>query len=211
PTHVPLGPGARAEVILDGTRFVVSVAERATAVASRESISFKRLLRPTLMAMELAILISFFCAVPTGAALTEADMRSSIPANATPWEVEKLLRWQAQLQARSLHACFDQMPLQCQRAGYVGVGVALDKSGEIRSNWIARSTYDRDCPVDQCMSDVISKWFFEPIPEAIRVILPVQVLRTDKPLPGGPSVASEISHRTKRHACAGALVLDPTR
>jgi hypothetical protein len=33
------------------------------------------------------------------------------------------------------------------------------------------------------MSNVISSWFFEPIPEAMRIVLPVQVLRTDKPLP----------------------------
>jgi hypothetical protein len=34
------------------------------------------------------------------------------------------------------------------------------------------------------MSDVIAGWFFEPLPEAMRIVLPVQVLRTDKPLPG---------------------------
>jgi len=33
------------------------------------------------------------------------------------------------------------------------------------------------------MSNVISTWFFEPLPEAMRIVLPVQVLRTDKPLP----------------------------
>jgi hypothetical protein len=33
------------------------------------------------------------------------------------------------------------------------------------------------------MSEVISGWFFEPLPEAMRIVLPVQVLRTDKPLP----------------------------
>jgi hypothetical protein len=33
------------------------------------------------------------------------------------------------------------------------------------------------------MSNVISAWFFEPIPESMRIVLPVQVLRTDKPLP----------------------------
>ena len=135
-------------------------------------------------------------------------MRSSIPANATPWEVEKLLRFQAQLQARSLHECFDQLPMLCQRPGYVGVGVSLDKSGEIRSNWIARSTYGSDCPVDQCMSDVVSRWFFEPVPEAIRVILPVQVLRTDKPLPSGPPVAARRSKRLPelaKNTCEGSL------
>jgi len=33
------------------------------------------------------------------------------------------------------------------------------------------------------MSKVISTWYFEPMPESMRIVLPVQVLRTDKPLP----------------------------
>ena len=51
------------------------------------------------------------------------------------------------------------------------------------------------------MSDVVSTWFFEPLPESMRVILPVQVLRTDKPLPYGPARAAadqeRISARSK--------------
>jgi hypothetical protein len=74
--------------------------------------------------------------------------------------------------------------MQCQRAGYVGIGVALARSGEIRSSWIARSTYrGRECPVDQCMAEVASTWFFEPVPENIKVVLPVQVLRTERAIP----------------------------
>jgi hypothetical protein len=125
---------------------------------------------------------SFLYAVPVGAALGEADMKSSIPATATPWETEKALRAQAQVQARTLHRCFDAMPLECQRPGYVGIGLSLSKSGEIRSNWIARSTYGKDCPVEQCMAEVAAGWFFEPLPESMQIVLPVQVLRTDKPL-----------------------------
>ncbi|HVR60251.1 MAG TPA: hypothetical protein VMU50_00055 [Polyangia bacterium] len=201
-TRVPIGPGARAEVrLLDGTRFIVTVSEAgASSPPGRHPLAFKPLVRPTLLAIEAAVLISMFCAVPTGATLTEADMRSSIPANATPWEVEKLLRHQAQLQARSLHQCFDVLPLSCQRPGYVGVGMALDRSGEIRSNWIARSTYGQDCPVDRCMSEVIARWFFEPLPETMRIILPVQVLRTERPLPDATSLASA---PRARHVCAG--------
>jgi hypothetical protein len=75
------------------------------------------------------------------------------------------------------------LPLTCQHPGYVGVGLALTRDGEIRSSWIARSTYGRDCPVEACMSNVISTWFFEPLPESMRIVLPVQVLRTDKPMP----------------------------
>ena len=63
------------------------------------------------------------------------------------------------------------------------MGVSLTRDGEVRSNWIARSTYGRDCPVDQCMRDVVSTWVFDPLPESMRVVLPVQVLRTGKPLP----------------------------
>jgi len=34
----------------------------------------------------------------------------------------------------------------------------------------------------------VSTWIFDPLPEAMRVVLPVQVLRTEKPLP--PKVAN---------------------
>jgi hypothetical protein len=64
----------------------------------------------------------------------------------------------------------------------VGIGLSLSREGEIRSNWIARSTYGKECPVNQCMADVAAGWFFEPLPASMQVVLPVQVLRTDKPL-----------------------------
>ena len=137
-------------------------------------------------------------AVPRGDLLGELDMKSAIPANATPWEIEKMLRAEAQMQARSLHQCFDVLPLECQRPGYVGVGLSLARTGEIRGQWVARSTYGRDCPVEQCMSDVISTWFFEPLPESMKVILPVQVLRTDKPLPTG--LARAAANAARREA-----------
>jgi hypothetical protein len=142
------------------------------------------------MPLQLAALASFFCAVPVGAHIGDSDMRSAIPANATPWEIEKHLRWEAQLQARSLHQCFDVLPISCQRQGYVGVGLSLSREGEIRSQWIARSTFGNECPVNECMSEVIGTWFFEPLPEPMKVILPVQVLRTEKPLPYGPARAA---------------------
>ena len=49
------------------------------------------------------------------------------------------------------------------------------------------------------MSDVVSTWFFEPLPESMRVILPVQVLRTDKPLPYGQARAAADLERDHAH------------
>ena len=151
----------------------------------------RRFARRALLPLELAALASIFCARPG----RRADRRGGhevgdLRADATPWEIEKALRAEAQTQARSLHQCFDVLPISCQHSGYVGVGVSLSREGEIREHWIARSTYGADCPVEQCMSDVVSTWFFEPLPESMRVILPVQVLRTDKPLPYGTARAA---------------------
>jgi hypothetical protein len=184
-TTVPVGAGMRAELTMSSTTFVV----RARAAAELGApaplpAGFRRAFaRRALTPIQLAAVGIFFLTVPLRAPIGETDMKSAIPADASPWDVEKLLREEAQKQARSLHACFDPLPLTCQHPGYVGVGLSLARDGEIRSSWIARSTYGRDCPVEACMSNVISKWFFEPIPEAMRIVLPVQVLRTDKPLP----------------------------
>jgi hypothetical protein len=159
--------------------------------------------RRALVPIQLAAVATFLGAVPLGAPLGEADMKSAIPADASPWDVEKLLRQEAQTQARTLHACFDPLPVTCQHPGYVGVGLSLARDGEIRASWIARSTYGRDCPVEACMSNVISTWFFEPIPESMRIVLPVQVLRTDKPLPVHAALdAPSESSRTPRSATA---------
>jgi hypothetical protein len=183
--QVPLDPGMRAELTIAATTFVVRV--RPLPEVGRPAPLPRGFWRPfarrALLPVQLAAAVVFLGAVPLGTPLGEADMKSAIPADATPWEVEKLLRQEAQIQARTLHACFDPLPVGCQRPGYVGVGLSLAKDGEIRSSWIARSTYGRECPVEACMSNVISTWFFEPIPEAMRIVLPVQVLRTDKPLP----------------------------
>jgi hypothetical protein len=193
--RLPLAGEARAEVSLASTTFVVSTAGDDGHAAPLAAGFVRRFARRALLPLELAALASVLCAVPAGARLGEADMRSAIPADATPWEIEKLLRGEAQMQARTLHQCFDVAPLECQRPGYVGVGLSLAKTGEIRSRWIARSTYGRDCPVEECMSDVISTWFFEPLPESMNVVLPVQVLRTDKPLPFGRARAAENASR----------------
>ena len=190
--HVRLGLplGASAELALGATTFAIRALPADAPVAPLGWSFVRQVARRALLPLELATIASFLLVVPAGTRLGEADMRSAIPANATPWEIEKMLRSEAQIQARSLHQCFDVLPLECQRPGYVGVGLSLSREGEIRSRWIARSTFGTECPVEQCMSDVISTWFFEPLPESMKVVLPVQVLRTDKPLPQGAERAA---------------------
>jgi hypothetical protein len=197
---LPLGAGASAELSLGTTTFVARVLPDDAQPAPLPGGFARRFARRALMPLELAALASVLWAVPVGARLGEADMRSAIPAGATPWEIEKMLRLQAQRQAGSLHQCFDVAPVECQRQGYVGVGLSLSREGEIRSRWIARSTFGRECPVEPCMSDVIAGWFFEPLPESMRVVLPVQVLRTDKPLPLGTARAAANEARAEMRA-----------
>jgi hypothetical protein len=198
---LPLPPDSRAELALGAATFVVASARDVGPAPALPKGVLRRLVRRVAMPLEMAALASVLCAVPVGAQIAEADMRSDIPARATPWEIEKLLRAEAQTQARSLHQCFDTMPIACQRPGYVGVGVSLSREGEIRSHWIARSTFGADCPVNECLSDVVSTWFFEPLPESMKVILPVQVLRTDKPLPyGAARTAADAERNAARTA-----------
>jgi hypothetical protein len=182
-TQLPLEAGARAEISMGKTTFVVRAQPPGGEPIGLPAGFWRPFVRRALLPIQVAAIVSFARTVPQGAPLGERDMRSAIPADSSPWDVEKLLRAEAQTQASTLHACFDPLPLGCQHPGYVGVGVSLSKQGEIRSSWIARSTFGRECPVDACMSSVVSGWFFEPLPEAMRIVLPVQVLRTAKPLP----------------------------
>jgi len=187
---LPLSAGARVEIGFETATFVVTAPAGDGEGTPLPRGFARRCARRALLPLEVAVVASVLLAVPTAGALGEADMKSAIPAGATPWEVEKMLRSQAQIQARTLHQCFDVLPVECQHPGYVGVGVSLSRDGEIRSRWIARSTFGNECPVEQCMSDVISTWFFEPLPESMNVVLPVQVLRTDKPMPQGAERAA---------------------
>jgi hypothetical protein len=183
------GAGATAELQIGTSAFVIRSrpAEGAATVELSRGL-FRLFSRGALAGLQLAVVGSVFFAIPDGQTIGDRAMaRPPVPRAITPWEAEKWLRVQAQMQARSLHQCFDPLPVACQHSGYVGVGVSLSRDGEMRSNWIARSTYGSDCPVDQCMKDVVSSWTFDPLPEAMRVVLPVQVLRTEKPLP--PKVA----------------------
>jgi hypothetical protein len=200
--EVPLPAGTRAELHLGAATFAIHAhPSSGGADAALAPGVVRRIARAALLPMELAALASVLCGVPVGAQLGEADMKSAIPAHATPWEIEKLLRAEAQVQARTLHQCFDVAPISCQRLGYVGVELVLSREGEIRSNKIVRSTFGAECPVTDCMSEVIGTWYFEPLPESMKVILPVQVLRTDRPLPYGAARAAADVERS--HARAG--------
>jgi hypothetical protein len=194
---VPFASDGRAELRLGTGTFIVRAVSDEGAAPKLPAGVVRRFVRRSVLPLEMAAVASILCAVPMGAQIGDADMKSAIPTNATPWEIEKLLRWEAQTQARALHQCFDVLPIACQRPGYVGVGLSLSREGEIRSHWIARSTFGADCPVNQCMSNVISTWFFEPLPEPMKVILPVQVLRTDRPLPRGPARAAADLERSQ--------------
>lgn len=134
------------------------------------------------MGVPVAAIATMLGAVPAAMAVSDADMRSSISDRATPLEIEQHVRDEAQRQVRTLHRCFDPLPLSCQRAGFVGVGVSLTKDGEVRSYWVSRSTYGMECPVSQCMANVVSGWFFESMPEPMKVVIPIQVKRTNRPL-----------------------------
>ena len=86
-------PDARAELSLGVATFVIrnAPAEQRRAEVARGDVA-------ALRAQDVAAARSSrrwpacLCAVPAGARLSEADMKSAIPANATPWEVEKALR-----------------------------------------------------------------------------------------------------------------------
>jgi hypothetical protein len=190
PRMMTLDGGATAEVQVGTSTFVV----RSRPIEGAADVEISRALfrlfsRGAIGGLQLALVASLFVAIPAGQTIDDRITRPLGPRAGTPWEAEKWLRVEAQIQARSLHQCFDPLPMSCQHSGYVGVGVSLGRDGDIRSNWIARSTFGSDCPVDQCMKDVVSTWVFDPLPAAMRVVLPVQVLRTDKPLP--PKVAEE--------------------
>jgi hypothetical protein len=198
---MPLPAGARAEIQAGMAMFVVQSGPDRGEVPELPAGALRRFARKALLPLEIAALASVLCAVRVGARIGDSEMKSAIPIDATPLEVEMMLRQEAQLQAHSLHQCFDVMPISCQKRGYVGVGLSLARDGEIRSHKIVGSSYGADCPVNQCLSDVVSTWFFEPLPQSMTLVLPVQVLRTDKPLPyGAARTAADVQRQKARVA-----------
>ena len=182
-----LDAGLRAEIHVGDATFTVrsqqEAQQQARAVPEIPRGFWRLFSRTAIVGAEIALVMSLFAVIPRSVTIDERAVRLQRPRMATPWEAEKWLRVEAQSQAASLYQCFDPLPLSCQRPGYVGVGVSLTRDGEMRGNWIAHSTYGKECPVDQCMKDVVSTWEFDPLPEPMRVVLPVQVLRTETPLP----------------------------
>jgi hypothetical protein len=139
--------------------------------------SLRRSMPMVAAALPIAVLATLFGSTPAAIALGDKEIRS-----------------QAQRQVSSLHRCFDPMPLACQKPGFVAVGLSLSKQGDILSHWVSRSTYAADCPVTDCMAESAARWFFEPLPEPMRLVLPIQVKRTNKPLhQPGPAVATGLS------------------
>jgi hypothetical protein len=169
-----------------GTRRSVPLRERLDWLASG---TFRRLVRAAAIGTPIAALATLLGSVPAALAVTDLEGRWAIPRTATPLEVERLIRAKAQFDAPSLHQCFDPLPLSCHRPGFVGVGLALSRSGDVVSHWIARSTYDEtECPVTSCMETVVASWTFSPMRERMNVVLPIQVKRTRRAVPGQESV-----------------------
>jgi hypothetical protein len=202
---MPLPADARAEVEVGLATFVVRSGPDRGPAPELPAGALRRFARKALLPLQIAALASVLCAGRIGAQIGEADMKSAIPADATPLEAELHLRKEAQMQARTLHQCFDVMPISCQKKGYVRFDVSLARSGEIRSQKVAYSSYGADCPINQCLSDVVGTWFFEPLPQSMSVMLPVQVLRTDRPLPYGPARAAADLEREKARGVATRL------
>jgi hypothetical protein len=201
---VPLPAEARAEVNVGMATFVVRTGPDRGPVPELPAGVVRRFARKALLPLQAAALASvLLCAVRVTGPIGDAEMRSAIPSDATPLQVELLLRQEAQVQAGAFHQCFDVLPISCQKRGYVGVKLSLARTGEIRDHSIAGSSYGAECPVNQCLSDVVGSWFFEPLPQSMSLVLPVQVLRTDKPLPyGAARTAADLERKKARDAVA---------
>jgi hypothetical protein len=195
PVHLPLPPHGKVRVEIGTCTFVISrraatgrpfpLAEWLSWVAAGP---IRRVARSAALGTPIAALATLMGSVQMAHAMTEVEDRFAIPSDATPVQAEQLIRAKAQFQANALHACFDPLPLACQRAGYVGVGLSLSKDGDVLSHWVSRSTFDDECPVTSCMAAIVAGWQFAPMPERMNVVIPVQVKRTRRPLGNAEAV-----------------------
>lgn len=192
--RLPLPPAGRVRVELGAATFIITRTDEPPPASSyREGAralvggATRRFARLAAAAIPFAALPSLLGAVPDALAVDMAGP-FAIPRGAPAVMVEKLIRAKAQTQTSRLHECFDPMPLACQRDGYVAVGLSLSKDGEVLSHWVSRSTYREDCPVTECMAKTAASWVYEPMWEPMKLVLPIQVRRTRKPLPAQPQV-----------------------
>lgn len=125
----------------------------------------------------IAVLATLLGSTPQAMAVGDVHARPAVPVVASAWQAKVMLRDQAQLQAATLHRCFDAMPLECQRSGQVGVGVELDPLGAVKAHWVARSSYGYECPVGACVEDVVAGWTFDPAAaRSKRFVLPIEIV-----------------------------------
>ncbi len=194
---VPLLPGLVARIDIGQTTFIVRSLEGAEAYTALQSppvrlalpsLAPKRFVSQALVVTFTALVLPFSTAVAAPQQLSHADMVSSIPAQSSAWQVEKLVYKAVQAQAHKLYACFEPFPSQCAMSGYVGVGVKLKKNGDVVKDWVSRSTYGASCPATACVKDVIAGLFFDELPEPMTLVIPVQVLENPLAVRGGTRV-----------------------
>ena len=189
PVYVPMPPTGRVRVEVGNSTFVIS---RKAAPVGRpfpltEWVTWlaagpvRTLLRSAALGTPLAVAMTMVVAVPAAYALDDVDgRRGAASADNEAMARALRVRLKAQYQTRSLHQCFDPLPLECQRSGFVAVGLEISRQGNVTSHWTARSSYGDDCPVTSCMENVVAGWSFEAMPESMTVVLPIQVARTQR-------------------------------
>lgn len=189
PVSVPLPAEGKVRIDLGASTFVISRRPEppqlpVTFVETlRRGFALGRKFLPVASAgMPIAAVATFLYAVPIAQAVKEVHMRSAVPATASKAEVERYVRASAQRQVASLNVCFDRLPLSCHTSGYISVGMSLSKSGDVEVSWVSRSTYGDECPVAACVKDVVSGWYFEPLPFSVDLLLPIQVAGIGHPL-----------------------------
>jgi hypothetical protein len=214
---IPLPHEGKVRVEIGNATFVVTRRRIGSphSIAMRERLHWlaagtaHKLLRAAAIGVPVAALATLLGSVPAALAVTDFDARWAIPRTATPVEVERLIRAKAQFETPSLHQCFDPLPLSCHRSGFVGVGLALSREGEVVSHWISRSTYDEaECPVTNCMEKVVSTWTFSPMRERMNVVLPIQVKRTRRSIGASAGAAANVVVINPRVVDAGSGCLD---
>jgi hypothetical protein len=193
PVYLPLPAAGRVRVEVGTSTFIITrkAAGSGGAFPLREWAAWlatgpmRQLLRGAVLASPVAVLVTMLGAVPAAHAVDIAEPGFGLRADHDPLERASRLWRKAQHQTASLHQCFEPLPRDCQRSGFVAVGLELTRRGEVTSHWIARTSYGDDCPVTACMENVVASWSFEPMSDPLRVVIPIEVTRTPRAAPGG--------------------------